>query len=116
MKKILFLIMISFFILSLQAEFSFAQPMNQDLIECQPTYGHYWRGDKWGRYGARRVVRTPVEARDILEKFFMSRRGIKVGRIRERAWFFEAEIINKKGIVIDSVLIDKRTGRIRSIF
>lgn len=62
------------------------------------------------------MVRTPAEAREILEKFFMSHRGIKVGRIRERARFFEAEIINRKGMIIDLVLIDKRTGRIRSIF
>ncbi len=90
--------------------------IHQESIECQPTYGHYWRSDKWGWYGAKKVVRTPAEAREILEKFFMLHRSIKIGRIRERAWFFEAEIINRRGVVIDLVLIDKRTGRIRSKF
>jgi hypothetical protein len=85
-------------------------------MECQPTYGQYWRSDKWGWYGARKAVRTPVEAREILEKFFMTNRGIKVGKIRARRYFFEADIINRNGIRIDLVIIDKRTGRIRSIY
>lgn len=85
-------------------------------IECQPTYGHYWRSSKWGWYGARRVVRTPVEAQEILDQFFVQNRGIKVVRIRERAHFFMAELINSKGVIVDLILIDKRTGRIRSMF
>ena len=85
-------------------------------MECQPTYGHYWHGNKWGWYGARKVVQTPVEAREILENFFMTNSGIKVGKIRVRRYFFEADIINRNGMRIDMVIIDKRTGRIRSIY
>ncbi len=112
------LVFLLFFIIFLTiSETLYGQSLiHQESIECQPTYGHYWRSDKWGWYGARKIVRTPVEAREILEKFFMLHRGIKIGRIRERAWFFEAEIINRRGVVIDLVLIDKRTGRIRSKF
>ncbi len=90
--------------------------MNQVIIECQPTYGHYWRSSKWGWYGARRVVRTPVEAKEILEQFFVQSSGIRVVKISDRAHFFVAEIINSKGVIVDLILIDKRTGRIRSMF
>lgn len=85
-------------------------------MECQPTYGHYWRGDKWGWYGARKAVRSPVEAREILENFFTPNNNIKVGKIRIRNRFFEADINNINGVRIDLVIIDKRTGRIRSIY
>ncbi|OGW40291.1 MAG: hypothetical protein A2Y97_09240 [Nitrospirae bacterium RBG_13_39_12] len=116
--KITNLLMLLFFIASLTiSEASYAQSMiHHGTMECQPTYGHYWRGDKWGWYGARKVVRTPVEAREILENFFMSDSGVKVGKIRVRSYFFEADIINRKGMHIDMVIIDKRTGRIRSIY
>lgn len=114
--------MIFLITLLLSAELSHAQQVNQVsqrnqvTIECQPTYGHYWRSSKWGWYGARRVVRTPVEAQEILDQFFVQNRGIKVVRIRERAHFFMAELINSKGVIVDLILIDKRTGRIRSMF
>lgn len=106
-------------IIFLTAELSYAQQKNQAVIECQPTYGHYWRSSKWGWYGARRVVRTPVEAKEILEQFFVHNRGIsviKISEIRDRPHFFVAEIINSKGVIVDLILIDKRTGRIRSMF
>lgn len=84
--------------------------------ECQPIYGNYWRSSKWGWYGARRVVKTPVEAKELIEQFFLHNRGIKVVRINDRPHFFIAEIINSRGVIIDLILIDKRTGRIRSMF
>jgi hypothetical protein len=36
--------------------------------------------------------------------------------MREKAHFYIAEIINNKGVLVDLILIDKRTGRIRSMF
>lgn len=89
-------------------------------IECQPTYGHYWQSRSFGWYGAKRAVRTTAEARDIIERFFgIHHRGlnmVRVGSVRERTCFFEAEIKNSRGMLVDMVIIDKRTGRIRSIF
>jgi hypothetical protein len=104
------------------ADLSFAQPMksghegHEEAVECQPMYGNYGRGQKWGWYGARREVRTPVEAKEILDRFFIQNRKAKIGRIRERHYFFEAEIMNHKGTLIDLIIIDKRTGRVRSIY
>lgn len=97
------------------SESSYAQSYKGSM-ECQPIYGHYWHSDKWGWYGERKVVRTPVEAREILEEFFPPNSGMRVGKIRIRTNFFEADIINRSGMHVDVVIIDKRTGRIRSIY
>jgi hypothetical protein len=97
--------------------YSYAQQVNQVPAECQPVYGDYWQSQKWGWYGARRPVKTPVEAKEILEKFFIHhKRDVKVVRITEKPHFFVAEMINKKGVIVDLILIDKRTGRMRSMF
>jgi hypothetical protein len=106
-------IIFSFALLSF-VDFSIAQEKNQD--ECKPTYGHYWRSYKWGWYGARRVVKTPVEAREIIQQVYIMNRRIKIGMIRESPHFYVAEITNRRGVVIDLILIDKRTGRIRSMY
>lgn len=68
-----------------------------------------------GLYGQRRVVLSKEDARRILKQYFF-RINVKVGPIRERKFYFEAEIRDKRGYLLDIVLIDKRTGRIRSIY
>lgn len=97
-------------------DISSGQEKKQETLQCQPVYGHYWRSYKWGWYGAPRQVKTPVEAREIIEQFLLQDRGIRVVRIRENVHFYVAEIINNKGALVDLILIDKRTGRIRSMF
>ncbi|MEW6587507.1 MAG: hypothetical protein AB1442_18100, partial [Nitrospirota bacterium] len=48
-----------FFLLIIVAqESSYAQEVQKGLTESEPTYGNYSRGDKWGWYGARKVVRN----------------------------------------------------------
>jgi len=88
----------------------------QGVVECQPVYGNYWRSNKWGWYGARKEVRTPVEAKDILDRFLIHHRGIRIGMIRETKHFFEADILDTRGMRVDILLIDKRTGRMRTIY
>ena len=68
-----------------------------------------------GLYGQRRAVLTKEDARRILKQFFFGR-NVRVGPILERKFYFEAEIRNNRGDLLDIVLIDKRTGRIRSIY
>lgn len=68
-----------------------------------------------GNYGQKRPVKTKGEARKILRDFFRGR-DVNIGEIRERELFFEAEIRDENGRVIDRVIIDKRTGRARSTF
>lgn len=68
-----------------------------------------------GEYGEKRTVSSENEARRVLNEYF-SKRNVKVGKITERQLYFEAEITDKNNKVVDVVIIDKRTGRIRSIY
>jgi hypothetical protein len=120
MNKINFFFL-SFICVFFATDFSYAQQVTQqptqEKVQCQPTYGDYWQSDKWGWYGAKRIVRTSEEAQEILQKIFMHHHwGVKVVRMTERPHFFIAEVVNDKGVLIDLILIDRRTGRIRSMF
>lgn len=84
--------------------------------ECGPRpYGSYCEGPGRGRYGARRQVGTAEEAGLLLEEFYRGR-PLTVGGIVEKPWYFEAEILESGGKVADRVIVDRRTGRIRSIY
>ncbi len=116
MNKTVFLVLIflasQFMIIDpLRAE----QPNDQHL--SQPVYGQYWQSETWGWYGAKRVVKTPDDAQHILSQYLVHhRRDVKVVRISEKAHFFVAEVINSKGVLVDLILIDRRTGRMRSMY
>jgi hypothetical protein len=70
------------------------------------------RGD-W--YGASKPVTSEKEARELLQNYF-SGQEYTVAGITEKKWGFKSEILDKNGKVIDKVMIDKRSGRIRSIY
>lgn len=70
------------------------------------------RGD-W--YGARKSVATAEEARSLLLNYFIGQ-GYTVSEVAEKKWGFRAEILDKNGKVVDLVMIDKRSGRIRSLY
>jgi len=97
-------------------DFAHAQPREHMWKNTRPAYGDYWKSEKWGWYGAKRPVKTPAHAREILEKFFSGNNNVKIGRIKEKSCFFEAEVIDRRGIIVDVVIVDKRTGRIRSLY
>jgi hypothetical protein len=69
------------------------------------------RGD-W--YGARQPVTTATEARLLLTNYFAGQE-YTLSDVTEKKWGFKAEIFGKDGKIIDRVLIDKRSGRIRSL-
>ena len=69
------------------------------------------RGD-W--YGASQPVATATEARGLLINYF-SGHEYTVSEVTEKKWGFKADIVNKDGKIVDRVMIDKRSGRIRSI-
>jgi len=99
------------------AESSYAEQADQTQKSSQcPVYGQYWRSYKWGWYGAKRTVKTPVEAHEILQKFYVTRKGVRIHRIIAGPTFYRAEIMDKNGNLVDMVIIDKNTGRIRSIY
>lgn len=70
---------------------------------------------KEGEYGEKHAVSTKDEARKILKDYF-SKKNARIGKISEKDLYFEAEIRDDKDKVIDIVIVDKRTGRIRSIY
>lgn len=108
MKKLLLLSMI--FFITIVLPYTNAHAMNG---WWEGPYGDYC--PMWGSYGARKPVRTASEAKRILHEYFASY-GIKIGKIKEREYFFEADIKDKNNNLIDVVIVDKRTGRIRSIY
>ncbi len=68
-----------------------------------------------GEYGQKREVASPDQARKILEEYF-SKKDVRIGKITEKNLYFEAEIRDRNGKLVDTVIVDKRTGRIRSIY
>jgi len=73
----------------------------------------YGRSKK-GQYGEKSTVMDEAEAHKILGEYFQG--DVKIGNIKERKFYFEAEIRDRQGRLIDKVIIDRRTGRIRSIY
>lgn len=66
-------------------------------------------------YGEKKGVTSAEQARKAFRGYF-GKKTIKIGEIKERDLYFEAEIRDKNGNRIDTVIVDKRTGRIRSIY
>ena len=66
-------------------------------------------------YGEKRPVYTVEDAYSRLKNYFGGK-SVTIGEIKEKELFFEAEILDNQNRVVDKVIIDKRTGRIRSIF
>jgi hypothetical protein len=112
-------------ILGLIFSFILALPYNalsEDIcLDCprwqgSPPYGDYCPGPERGWYGAKKKVKSAKEAKDILMKYFSQYKDLNITNITERRFFFEAEIRDKNENLIDIVIVDKRTGRIRSIY
>lgn len=69
------------------------------------------RGD-W--YGARQPVTSAAEAQTLLQNYYAGQ-GYTVSAISEKKWGFKADILDRNGAVVDRAMIDKRSGRIRSL-
>lgn len=78
-------------------------------------YGNYRNGTDSSRYGEKRPVTTAEEARKRLGEYF-SKKNVTIGEIEEKELFFEAVILDADKKPVDRVIIDKRTGRIRSTY
>ncbi len=72
-------------------------------------------GSRGGIYGEKRSVSSKEEAAKILKDFFADR-AVTIGEISEKDLYYEAEVLDKNGKIVDKVIVDKRTGRIRSIY
>jgi hypothetical protein len=72
-------------------------------------------GPRRDDYGERRAVRSRGEAQRVLNDYYM-RRSMRIGPIRENRFYFEADVLDRNNRFMDRVIIDKRSGRIRSIY
>jgi hypothetical protein len=72
-------------------------------------------GSGGGTYGEKQRVGTKDDANRVLREYF-SKKDVTIGEIREKQYYFEADILDKNGKLVDKVIVDKRTGRIRSIY
>jgi len=79
------------------------------------SYGGYCKGPKWGWYGAGHHVRSEEEVRDLVSDF-LAGTELTVGEIREQETYFEVDIKDKEGEVVDLLIVDKRSCRIRSAY
>ena len=78
-------------------------------------YGDYKKGAADTGYGEKRPVTTVEDARKVLAAYF-AKKDVRIGEIREQELFFEADIRDKNDNLVDKVIVDKRTGRIRSTY
>ena len=120
MKKILLIIFVASVIFVVFLPDASVLAMNECRGEMSrrwgmSPYGDYREGSGGRWYGARRIVRTVEEAKRILDEYYSYKRVI-ISAVKEKQWYFEAEVRDKNNILIDKVIIDKRTGRIRSIY
>jgi len=115
LKRIAYLTVFFLVILTLPVV-SVAQPMGRGMYRGSP-YGHYCPGMQWGPYGLRKPVSTVEQAKQVID-VYLAETGQKLaaGNITEKNWYFEAEILDRNKTVIDRVIVDKRSGRIRSIY
>jgi hypothetical protein len=72
-------------------------------------------GGPHGGYGERRAVRSRGDAQRMLNDYYM-RRSMRIGPIREDRFYYEADILDRNNRFMDRVIIDKRSGRIRSVY
>ena len=80
----------------------------------------YWGSDRWRGYGARRLSEpiTKEEATRLLKRYVRDtdNPNLKVGKITEEKDRFVGEITTKDGSLVDKIIIDKRTGWMKSAY
>ncbi len=91
-----------------------AQCWGSDWPANRP-YGDYCYDSRWGWYGAKRGVGTAAAAKSLLRDYYADD-GVRIGKIVGKENYFEAEIRDRNNRIVDRVIVDRRTGRIRSIY
>jgi len=78
-------------------------------------YGGYQKNGKCGRYGAKAVIKTADEARQVIEGF-LAGNNLRIGAMEERPNFFIVKLVDGNGAVQDVVIVNKGNGRVRSTY
>jgi hypothetical protein len=81
-------------------------------------YGQFCPGSRrGGPYGAGEPIGTADQAKRAIETCFAATsQPVHIGKIEEKKSYFLVQILGLGGEVIDTVVVDKRSGRIRSIY
>jgi hypothetical protein len=66
-------------------------------------------------YGQRRAVTDIYDAGRIMGQYYHGR-DVRIGPIREHELFYQADVRDRRGALLDKIILDKRTGRIRSTY
>lgn len=83
---------------------------------CVPNGGNRWCYKRNGDcYGERQPVRDAEEAKQFIKQQYEGR-NLTVSPLIERRWGYEAEIRDHNGTLIDRIMLNKRSGRIRSLY
>ncbi|MFZ7110423.1 MAG: hypothetical protein ACOWYE_01965 [Desulfatiglandales bacterium] len=80
-----------------------------------PQPGQRYQGP---RYQEPQKPMDEKEAKGLLENYLQSTRNpnLKLGKIEDKGESFEAEIQTKDGSLIDKIVVDKRSGWMRSVY
>lgn len=84
-----------------------------------PQYGpQYGPGYQGPQYQQPQKPMDEKDAKELLENYVQSTRNpnLKLGKIEDKGNFFEAEIQTKDGSLVDRIIVDKRTGWMRSAY
>lgn len=93
----------------------FFQGISVAQTQDAPPQGDFRKAQSETRYGEKRPVTSIDEAKKKLNEY-VANKDLRIEEITEKELFFEAEIRDRKNKIVDKVILDKRTGRIRSIF
>lgn len=83
--------------------------------ECRPEHQRRCGKRKGDWYGARRAVPSAEDARGLFVAYFGGQ-DVTISDINEKPWRFEADVKDRSGNLVDRVIVDKRSGRVRSIY
>ncbi len=86
--------------------------MAGNSTENATPYGDYCK--KYSHYGKNRIKHDYKHAEKALMHYY-SKKGLEINLLGRKKRFIKAHVL-KNGIVIDIILFDRHTGRIRSIF
>lgn len=81
-------------------------------------YGQFCPGSRrGGPYGARAPVVTVEEVAQAIEKCLSIRnQGLHAGRTLDNRGYFEVEVVDRNGAMVDRLVVVKQSGRVRSVY
>ena len=93
--------------------------MGQGMMDSGNGYGQQ-NGPQYGRQ-YQQPRQTPLDrnqAKQEVENYLRSRRNpnLQLGKIEEKGNGFQINIVTKDGSLVDKILVDKNTGRMRSTY